>query len=457
MARPASATAHSDTPRRVLVVEDERAQREALAEYLGGLAYTVTAVSSGEEASRHLAASSFHALITDLRLPGMDGLTLIRRARELNDEIAVLLITAHASVDSAVEALRIGVQDYLRKPVVPDEVGRKLGSLIEHRDLLRENTRLRQALQGKTDDTELIAESAPMRDVIGWIRRAAASRAAVLITGETGTGKEVVARAIHARSAGRDQPFLAVNLAAVTETMAESELFGHERGALSGAGTVFLDEIAELTLSVQAKLLRALEAREVQPLGSDRATAFEARIITATHRDVDAMVADGTFRQDLYYRLNVVHIRLPPLRERGADIPALIRQLVQRHASRSGLPVPVVTADVVRALSQHTWKGNIRELSNVLERALILADEGRIDLEQLPADVRELSPSLRLGEAIGRFEAMHIGLVLKLCGGNREKAAAAMAISEPTLYRKLERLGLKGLEVRRTRAAPSEP
>jgi DNA-binding NtrC family response regulator len=450
--------------RRVLVVEDERAQRDALGQYLGRMAYKVTAVASGEEASRHLADASYDALITDLRLPGMDGLTLIRRARELNEEMSVLLITAYASVESAIEALRIGAQDYLLKPLILEEVGRKLGWLLEHRALLRENARLRQVLQQRAVPTEIVAGSPSMREVVAWIPRAAATRSTVLITGETGTGKEVVARAIHDGGPGRDQPFLAVNLAAVHESTAESELFGHERGAFTGAerrregllraaggGTVFLDEIAELSLGIQAKLLRALEAREVQPLGSDVAAPFDARIIAATHRDPDALVSEGRFRQDLYYRLNVVHIHLPPLRDRPEDIPALVRHLVGRHASRVGLPAPVVAADAVRALCQHPWRGNIRELSNVLERALILADEGRIDVDDLPSDVRERPASLTLDDAVARFEAAHIAMVLKLCDGSREKAAAAMGISEPTLYRRLERLGLKGFEVRRGR------
>ncbi len=456
----------AESERRVLVVEDERAQRDALAQYLGRMEYKVTAVASGEDAVRHLAETSFEALITDLRLPGIDGLTLIRRARELNEEISVLLITAYASVESAIEALRIGAQDYLLKPLILEEVGRKIKWLLEHRALLRENARLRQVLQQRAAPPEIVAGSPLMREVVAWIPRAAATRSTVLITGETGTGKEVLARAIHEGGTSRDQPFLAVNLAAVHENMAESELFGHERGAFTGAerrregllraagsGTVFLDEIAELSLSVQAKLLRALEAREVQPLGSDSAVPFEARIITATHRDIDAMAGDGRFRQDLYYRLNIVHIHLPPLRDRPEDIPALVRQLVDRHASRVGLPVPIVTADAVRALCHYPWRGNIRELSNVLERALILADNGRIDVEHLPSDVREQATSLALDDAVARFEATHIAMVLKLCGGSREKAAAAMGISAPTLYRRLERLGLKGFEVRRGRGS----
>jgi two-component system response regulator HydG len=449
---------------RVLVVEDERAQREALARYLGRAGYAVSAVATGEEALERLAAEPYAVLLTDLRLPGTDGLAVVRRARERDEEMGVLLMTAYASVESAIEALRIGAHDYLLKPLILEEVARKVRGLVEHRALVRENARLRRALQQAGGGLDLVADSPAMKEVSDWVRRAAATRATVLLTGETGTGKEVVARAIHHRGADADQPFLAVNLAALPEATIESELFGHEKGAFTGAerrregllraagpGTVFLDEIAELPSAAQAKLLRALESHEVQPLGSDATATFEARIIAATNRDLGTEAREGRFREDLYYRLNVLQVRLPPLRERPEDIPGLVGALLARHASRSGAPVPSVTPEALRAICRHPWRGNVRELSNVLERALILADEGRIDLEQLPDDVRESgAPRLSLPEAVDRFERSHIALVLRLCEGNRERAAEELGISPATLYRRLERLGLKGWEVRRT-------
>ena len=441
------------------MVEDERAQRDALAQYLGRAGYAVTAVASGDQALARLAAGPYAVLLTDLRLPGAtDGLAVVRRAREKDDEIGVLLMTAYASVESAVEALRVGAHDYLLKPLILEEVARKVRGLLEQRALVRENARLRRALQQAGAGLELVAASAAMKEVADWVRRAAAARATVLVTGETGTGKEVVARAIHQRGPDADQPFVAVNLAALPETMAESELFGHEKGAFTGAdrrregllraagsGTVFLDEIAELPASAQAKLLRALESHEIQPLGSDAAATFEARVIAATNRDLAREAREGRFREDLFYRLNVLHIPLPPLRERPEDIPALVAALVARHAARSGAAVPVVTPEALRAICQHPWRGNARELSNVLERALILADEGRIDLDQLPDDVRDSgAPRLSLPDAVDRFERSHIALVLRLYEGNREKAAEELGISPATLYRRLERLGLKG-------------
>jgi len=441
---------------RILIVEDERAQRDALARYLTRQGHEITAVATGEEAVVLLAKRTHAILITDLRLAGMSGLDVVQRAHELDEDFGVLLMTAYASVDSAVEALRIGAHDYLLKPLIFEEVARKVSGLLEHRELKRENARLRRAVQ-QHREVELVAHSPAMREVLEWVRRAAASRSIVLISGETGTGKEVVARSIHGLGADREQPFLAVNLAAVPETMIESELFGHERGAFTGAdrrregilraaglGTVFLDEIAEMAPPVQAKLLRALEAREVQPLGSDSTAPFDARILVATHRDLGAMVKEGRFREDLFYRLNVLRIHLPPLRERPEDIPSLVHHLLQRHATRNGAAAPHLTREAMRALCQHPWRGNAREVANVLERALILADDGSIGLLQLPTDFREGSAGLALQDVVDRSERAHIALVLRLCGGNRERAAAELGISPATLFRRLERLGLKG-------------
>ena len=446
---------------RILVVDDERAQREALLQYLTRAGFTVDAVGTGEEAIELLAHESYALLITDLRLPGIDGLAVVRRAHELNEEAGVLLITAFASVESAIEAMRIGAHDYLLKPLILEEVERKARGILAHRRLVQENTLLRRALQETHDDKELVTDSAPMKDVAEWVRRAAATRSTILLTGETGTGKEVVARAIHRMSPSAREPFLAINVAAVPETMIESELFGHEKGAFTGAerrrdgllraagkGIVFLDEIAELSGAIQAKLLRVLESREVQPLGSDTTVAFEARIVAATHRNLETMVAEDKFREDLYYRLNVLHISIPPLRERPEDIPTLVHQMLKRHATGSDFVVPLVTAEAMRALCHHSWKGNVRELSNVLERALILADQGRIDIEQLPPDVgRSTDDGLELQRAIEHAERAHISMVLRLCDGRREAAADELGISPATLYRRLEKLGLKGSQL----------
>ncbi len=441
---------------RIYVVEDELAHREALRRFLSKAGFDVTAFATGEEAVDRLAEESCSLLITDLRLPGMDGLAVLRRARELDSEVAVLLITAFASLESAVEALRLGAHDYLLKPLILEEVERKARALLAHRELLRENAMLRRLLRDRDQPRDIVAVSSEMKDVMDWVRRAAATRSTVLLTGETGTGKEVVARAIHRMGPDADAPFLALNVAAVPGEMVESELFGHVKGAYTdakderlgilrsvGRGTVFLDEIAELALGTQAKLLRVLESTELRPLGSDTPTTFEARIVAATHRDLGRMVEEGSFREDLLYRLDVLRIRLPPLRERPDDIPALVHELAGRHAARSGVAVPLVTAEAMRALCAHPWRGNARELSNVLERGIILADEGRIDVEQLPDDIRGRDGKvLALDEAVNRAERAHISMVLRLCDGNRERAAEELGISPATLYRRLEKHGM---------------
>jgi DNA-binding NtrC family response regulator len=445
----------------ILVVEDERPQREALVKYLAKQGLDAHGAPTAEAGLDLLAERQFGALITDLRLPGMDGVELLRRARQLQPDICVFLVTAFASVETAVEALRAGAHDYILKPLFNEEVLRKLRNALEHRELLRENVRLRVAVQ-RLDDHELIGGSAGMKQVVTWVQRAAESKATVLITGETGTGKEVVARAIHRLGPHSDQPMLSVNVAALSESVVESELFGHERGAFTGAdrqrlgilraasaGTVFLDEIAELALPVQAKLLRALEAREVMPVGGEAAIPFEARILCATHRDLLQRVRGGEFREDLYYRVNVLRIELPALRERREDIPALAEHVLTRLARRQGRAVPTISVEAMQALMAYRWPGNVRELANVLERALILATDGGIGPELLPSEMRdaEAPGGSTLQEATDRFERSHIATTLRECQGNRERAAKQLGLSPATLYRKIERLGLKGFMV----------
>jgi two-component system, NtrC family, response regulator AtoC len=454
----------SGTAQRILVIEDERAQREPLARYLTRSGFSVVEARSGEEGVEALGERDFSVLLTDLRLPGIDGLEVIRRARLLDPQLGIILITAYASVESAVEALRLGAHDYILKPLMLEEVGSKIAKLLEHREVVQENARLRGALQAKNQErTGLVADSKAMQDVMSWVARAAVSKATVLVLGETGVGKEVVARALHSTSAAAMHPFLPVNLAAIPEAMIESELFGHEKGAFTGAGhrreglfraaakgTVFLDEIAEMPYSLQPKLLRALEAREVFPLGSDSPVPFHARIMAATHRALPAMVEERTFREDLYYRLNILPIRVPPLRERLEDLPGLVHHLLERQAKELGGGAVGITPEALRLLLAYRWPGNIRELSNVLERARVFAGGGQIEIEHLPVDLRDLEQDrLNLQAAVERYERGHIASVLKLCTGNRERAAQELGISPATLYRRIEKLGLKGFETGR--------
>jgi len=442
---------------RVLVVEDERAQREALVLYLSRAGFLVEGVATGEEAIERLGRGSYAILLTDLRLPGIDGLGVVRQAHALDEELGVLLTTAYASVDSAVEALRVGAHDYLLKPLIFEEVARKIDGLLEHRELVRENARLRRMLQERKAETQLVVVSAAMKQVEQWVRRAAGSRATVLITGETGTGKEVVARAIHDLGPWREEPFLAVNLSAVPETLVESELFGHEKGAFTGAdrrrdgvfraaasGTVLLDEIAELTPQVQVKLLRALEERRVQPLGSDKTVPFEARVLVATHRDLPAMVERGAFREDLFYRLNVLPIHVPPLRERPEDVQPLAEHFLADLEKR-GLPGRRLSPEALAFLVRYPFPGNVRELRHALEQAVAFSDAdtlGLADFDFLKARA-DVVPQLDKGPEEEQPSALtqeSLRDAMKKTGGNRVKAARLLGISRSSFYRLLRQL-----------------
>ncbi len=449
----------SDRPT-ILVVEDEQRQRDTLVRHLTRDGFDVVDAASGEAAFEELGKRTFQGLVTDLRLPGASGIDVVRRAHEYDEQLPAIVMTAFASVDTAVDALRAGAHDYILKPLFFEELSRKLRRGIEHRELMRENTRLRSALREVGDGApSFVGDTPAAHRVVDWIKRASKIDSIVLITGETGTGKEIIARSIHEHGPHAKEPMLTVNVAALPENMVESELFGHEKGAFTGAqrqrdgilraagrGTVFLDEIGELPLDLQAKLLRALEAREVLPIGSDRPVSFEARIVCATHRDLRKLIADDKFREDLYYRLNVVQIDSPPLRERRDDIPGLAKHIIGKLAGRRGVEAPVIEPDAIRALCAYRWPGNVRELSNVLERAMIFADDGVIEASHLPVEIdgTDSSPSLELRDAVADFERRHIAKVLRQCDGNREQAASKLGLSPATLYRRLDRLDLKG-------------
>lgn len=446
-------------PARILIVEDERAQRSALRTFFTKQGWVVDDVATGEEAAAIMETNRFDVLLTDLRLPGVQGTDVVRIAREKDPDIGVLLMTAFASVESAVQALRLGAHDYLLKPLILADVARKIEHLLAHRRLLSENARLRALLQNLSPGAAgaMVARSATMKKLLDVMTRAAQVKTTVLITGETGCGKEVVAQTLHKLSPWAEEPFLGINLAAVPEDMVASQLFGHERGAFTGAdrkregvlraageGCVLLDEIGELPMNVQVQLLRTLETRQVQPLGSDHTSPFEARIIAATHRSLPALVSKGKFREDLFFRLNIVQIHIPPLRERREDIPELARQLIQRHAQRIARPAPTLSPDASQALCQYDWPGNVRELSNVLERALIFADDGEIRPEHLPSEVSHLSSpeAWTLKSALENYERAHIVNTLRLCNDNRRDAAVRLGLPLSTFYRRLERFGI---------------
>ena len=444
---------------RVLVVEDEERQRDTCVRALTRHGIDVVATATAEEGLTLVQSESFDVVVTDLLLPKMNGVELLQRIRDVDEELGAIVVTGHGTLETAVEALRAGAHDYILKPVLYDELARKIERFVEFRRTKTENIRLRRALQAAQPEA-VVTESEAMREVWTWVDRAAQADSTVLITGETGTGKQVVAEAIHTRGPNADEPMLTINVAALPDNMVESELFGHEKGAFTGAekrrdgmlratgkGTVFLDEIGELSLPLQAKLLRAIEAREILPVGSDRPVSFNARILCATHRDLDERIKDGRFRQDLFYRLNVVHIDIPPLRERLDDVPPLVHQFLERLAKRLGRVVPTVSKAAMSALRAYSWPGNVRELSNVLERALIVIDGETLEVEHLPGEFRgenEEGVGLALDPAVQAFERSHIAMVLRVSDGNRERAAQELGLSPATLYRKLDKLGLKG-------------
>jgi DNA-binding NtrC family response regulator len=438
---------------RILIVEDEEVLRTNLVEFLSRAGYEVEGAPTAEAGLQRVLEAEFGVVMTDIRLPGMDGVTLLKRIVAERPETFVLMATAFASVESAVEALRYGAFDYLLKPVVFEDLLQKVQNLVAFRALKQEVARLRRDLHARLGFEGLLGKSPSMGAVFALIEKVAPTHSTVLVTGESGTGKELVARAVHARSALSDREFLAVNMAAIPAEMVEAQLFGHEKGAFTGAdrrregilrsvraGTVFLDEIGDLPLPTQVKLLRAIESHEVLPVGADRPEKVEFRLIAATHRDLELAVKEGRFRQDLFYRLNVFRVRLPPLRERREDVPELTRHYLSRHARAIGKPPLNVSNDAMKLLLAYPWPGNVRELSNVVERAVILANGPSIGPEDLPPEFHgaDGAPTeLRL--AVDQFEQQHIAWVLRLAGGNREQAARMLAVDPATLYRRLSK------------------
>jgi DNA-binding NtrC family response regulator len=440
---------------RVLIVDDEEVIASTLQEFLQGEGYEARAAASAREALALVEEFEPDLAICDVQLPGLDGLELLERLLLLRPEISVLIITAYATVESAVAAFRKGAHDYLMKPVIFDELLSKLDRLMRFRRLSRENLALRKQLHASSDVETLVGESPPMLEVKTLIRKLGPTRSNLLITGESGTGKELVARALHAQGVEPDAPFLAINCAAIPHELLESQLFGHIRGAFTGAerdraglfvaagrGTVFLDEIGELPQATQAKLLRAIETKEVLPIGATRCEPFAARVVAATNKDLAAEADAGRFRADLYYRLNVVSIHLPPLRSRREDIPSLIAVLLERHARSQGKRIDGVDNATVRLLTAAPWKGNVRELGNALERAVILGDGPTLSTTDFPLElVSGHAPDPEgddLRAALEQFERRHIRRVLEQTSGDKREAARRLGLGLSSLYRKLE-------------------
>ena len=439
---------------RVLVVDDEPSIRSQLEESLQEAGYETRGAADGSEAAELALQHSFDLCLSDIRMPTMGGIELLKRLGETSPETMFILMTAFGGLDTAIEALRLGAVDYLVKPFKHEELIAKVGRLAEHRRLVLENRNLRRTVDAGAP-RGMIGASPAMAKVLETVDRVASLPSHVLITGESGTGKDLVARAIHERGSRTRAPFVPINCAAIPETLLESELFGHVKGAFTGAidnkegllktageGTIFLDELGDMPLSIQAKLLRAIETREIQPVGSTRRVQIHARILTATNRDLRADAQAGRFREDLYYRLAVVEIHVPPLRERREDIPLLANHFVEKYARELGRDVRGIARDALRLLSGHEWKGNVRELSNAIERAVIFAAGDEITSADLPETVRAATPrdpeySADLREATAEFERAHILQVIERCGGNKRKAAKLLGLGVTSLYRKL--------------------
>jgi DNA-binding NtrC family response regulator len=450
----------------VLIVDDEPLIRETLAEYLGQEGFQVSVCGSGEEAISCAGRQRFDVALCDVQLPGMDGLACLDNLQRVSPETFVLLITAYATVENAVEAFQKGAHDYLMKPLLLDEVGGKIRRLLAIRELALENQWLRRELNRACPPTPLIGSSPPMRQVAETIRKVAPTRSTVLILGESGTGKELVARAIHAGFAraatgGKGElRFVALNCAAIPHDLLENQLFGHRRGAFTGAdrdsagvfvhagaGTVFLDEIAEMPQATQAKLLRVIEHREVLPIGANEPVHVEVRVLAATNKNLAHEVEAGKFREDLYYRLNVVSVHVPPLRERREDIPALVEHLLARHTQALGKAITGVSHEAMQLLLGCRWRGNVRELDNALQRAVILGEGPLItptDLPPLEADLsfREQTATEdteqpdSLARAVERFEKQHIERILRETPDKKE-AARRLQIGLSSLYRRI--------------------
>jgi two-component system response regulator PilR (NtrC family) len=448
-------------PEAILVADDEPGVRESLAEVLRDAGYDVRTAPDGPNALGALDEREFAVVLTDLRMPGADGLAVLRRAHETAPQTLVVVMTAHGSVETAVEALRNGAADYILKPVVFDELLAKVKRLLEHRHLAWEAQMLRREVEGHHDFEGLVGQSRAMREILELIKKVAPTQSTVLVTGESGTGKEVVARAIHHQSQVANRIFLPVNCAAIPENLLESQLFGHVRGAFTGAvssqeglfsraksGTIFLDEIGDMPLGLQSKLLRAIEAKEILPVGSTQPITIDVRVIAASNRDLLNMANEGRFREDLYYRLNVINIHLAPLRERREDIPGLVEFLVRRHNREMKRAYRGVDNATLKLLMSQPWKGNVRELDNVIEHAMILGDGEWITVPDLPRALRESDGTLppvgdELREALRAYERIHIETVLRRTSNDKRKAAELLGLSLSSLYRKLNELGIE--------------
>jgi len=449
---------------RILIVDDEATLRNNLRRFLDNQGYETEAAENVASALQWLKDETFDVVLTDRCLPDGDGGQLLREGTQLAPDTVYLMMTGHESLDTALDAFHSGACDYLIKPFPFKSLAQKLSNVGRYRQLEKHNRVLRQTVRNCDSSANLlVGNSQALRQVLSLVNRFGPTRSTVLITGESGTGKDLVARSLHNQSDRAEQPFVALNVAALPEDLVESQLFGHVKGAFTGAdqardgafrtadgGTLFLDEIGELSLNTQAKLLRVLEDQQVLPVGSDRPVKTDVRVVAATNRNLPQMVEEGAFRQDLLYRLNVLEIHIPPLRERFEDIPPLVTHLVERFSRKHGRHVVEIEPQLVQALMGYPWKGNVRELANVLERAVLLCDGEYLRLSDLSGEFAA-SPdrgTQELSNAVERLKYQHIISVLETVNFKRDQAAKVLGMSAATLYRQMDKLGLKGIDGR---------
>jgi DNA-binding NtrC family response regulator len=448
---------------RILIVDDEKTIRESVAMVLSEEGYDTDVASDGRLALEKLNEKDYDILITDLKMPEMDGIELINKCLKICPQTSVIIITAHASIESAIKALRMGAFDYIIKPFDFDDLILKIDRLSEHKELVWENQALRREIDGKYDFSNFVGQSPQMHNVFRLIEKVSATKGNILITGKSGTGKELVARAIHFNSPRKNKRFVPINCGAIVGTLMESEFFGHKKGSFTGAisnkdgyfkiadgGTLFLDEVAEIPLTLQVKLLRAIEDSEILPVGGTNSIKVDVRIIAATNRDLANEVEKGNFREDLFYRLNVIEIKLPPLSERKEDIPLLVQHFINKYNHELNRNIKGADNQTMRVLRNHEWKGGIRELENVIERALILSEGKYITKNDLPPNMVKIEIETdfpeRLKDAITNFEREHILKILKKTSMSKEEAAKILGISLSSLYRKIDELKIEILE-----------
>lgn len=447
------------TPERILVVDDEPNMQGLFKKILGKEGYDVVTAFSGEEAVKKLETEWFDLLISDLKMPGMNGLDLLKKVKHLTPTLPCIMLTAHGTIDSAVAAMKEGANDYLTKPVNIDEIKIVVKRVLENYRLIREVEHLRGKMGLESGPNTIIGRSKPMKDLYRLLERVANSHTTILIYGESGTGKELVARSIHQQSPRRDRPFVTIDCGTLHETLLESELFGHVRGSFTGAisnkkglfedahgGTLLLDEIGDTTSAFQSKLLRVLQESEIRPVGGNKTITVDVRVIAATNKDLKKSVEEKTFREDLYYRLAVVPVVIPPLRHRKEDIPLLVDHFLKKNCERGHLEPKRISAKAMRLLTEAPWPGNVRELENVIERAVLLSPDAEITPEALFIDPAIEDSKNPLHQVIRTtteiVEKEKIAEATQRAQGNRSRAAKLLGISRATLYNKLKRYNL---------------